>query len=145
MRRFLVGLAVVLSLGLASSGALAKSAPPSATVKLTGKSVGVGVGFSWGDGVLTYKGKHYSFSVDGLSVGDVGASSVTATGTVYHLKKLEDFDGQYTAVSTGAAVGGGGGVGSMRNANGVVMNLKATTRGLALKAGVDGIKVSLKH
>jgi len=32
-------------------------------------------------------------------VADVGVSSIDATGNVYHLKKLEDFEGQYTAAS----------------------------------------------
>jgi hypothetical protein len=32
----------------------------------------------------------------------------------------------------------------MRNANGVVINLKATTRGVKLKAGVDGVKLELE-
>ena len=143
MQRSVLGFMAIVAVGVVSTGALAAS-KPDATVKLSGKSVAAGVGYSWGTGTLTYKGKRYSFSVDGLSVGDVGVSSVTATGNVYHLKKLEDFAGQYTAVSAGAAAGGGGGVASMRNANGVVMNLKATTRGVKLTAGVDGIRVKLE-
>jgi hypothetical protein len=144
IRRTVVGLIAVLSIVTLASGALAKAAKPDGTVKIEGKSVAAGVGFSWGKGTLTYKGKKYPFSVDGLSVGDVGIASVTATGSVYHLKNLEDFSGQYTAVSTGVAVAGGGGVGSMKNANGVAMNLKATTRGVKFKVGVDGVKVTLE-
>jgi hypothetical protein len=63
---------------------------------------------------------------------------------VYHLKSVDDFSGQYTAVSTGAAVAGGASVGTMKNANGVSMNLKATTRGVSLSVAVDGIKVSVE-
>ena len=143
MHRTVTRVIAIVSFGIVSTGAFAAS-KPDATVKLSGKSVAAGVGYSWGSGTLTYKGKRHSFSADGLSVGDVGVSSVTATGSVYHLKHLEDFNGQYTAVSAGASVGGGGGVGSMRNANGVVINLKATTRGVKLKAGVDGIKMTLQ-
>ena len=61
-----------------------------------------------------------------------------------HLKKLEDFNGQFASVSAGATVAGGGGVATMKNANGVVMNLKETTRGLALNVGPDGVKVELE-
>jgi outer membrane immunogenic protein len=68
--------------------------------------------------VLTYQGKEYPFSVQGLSAGDIGASSAEAAGDVYGLKKLEDFNG-YTSTSAGAAVGGGGGAATMRNQNGV--------------------------
>ncbi len=143
MHRSVTRTIAIVGFGIVSTGAFAAS-KPDATVKLSGKSVAAGVGYSWGSGTLTYKGERHPFSVDGLSVGDVGVSSVTATGSVYHLKHLEDFSGQYTAVSAGASVGGGGGVGSMRNANGVVINLKATTRGVKLKAGVDGVKMKLE-
>jgi hypothetical protein len=118
---------------------------PDATVKFSGGSVGVGIGFSWGSGVLTYKGKEYPFSVQGLSAGDIGMSSAEASGDVYGLKKLEDFDGNYTSTSAGAAVGGGGGAATMRNQNGVSLHLVATSRGLKLKAAVDGVKIQLKQ
>jgi hypothetical protein len=143
MRRTVVSLIAVVSVAILPSFTLAKSRPD-ATVSLSAKSLAAGVGYSWGKGTLHYKGKSYPFSVDGLSVGAVGVSSITATGNVYHLKSVDDFSGQYTAVSTGAAVGGGGSVGTMKNANGVVMNLKATTRGVSLSAAVDGIKVSIE-
>jgi hypothetical protein len=144
MRRTVLSLVAIVSVAILPSLALAKSSHPDATVSLSGKSVAVGVGYSWGKGTLHYKGKNYPFTVDGLSVGDVGASSVTATGSVYHLKTVDDFSGQYTAVSAGATVGGGGGVATMKNANGVVMNLKSTTRGVKLTAAVDGIKVQVE-
>jgi hypothetical protein len=144
MRRTVLSLIAIVSIASLPNFALAKSAHPDATVSLSGKSVAAGVGYSWGKGTLHYKGKSYPFSVDGLSVGDVGVSSITATGNVYHLKKVDDFTGQYTAAAAGAAVGGGGAIGTMKNANGVVMDLKATTRGVKLTAGVEGIKVSIE-
>ena len=145
MGHVILRLMTIASLMMLPTGVLAKShAKPDATVKISGKSVAAGVGVSWGKGTLTYHGKEYPFSIDGLSVVDVGASNITATGSVYHLQSIDDFNGQYTAASTGAAVAGGAGVGTMKNANGVVMNLHATTRGLKLKAGVDGLKVTLE-
>ena len=53
------------------------------TIKL--KHVGAGVGMEWGKGVLTYKGKKYTFKVKGLQLGAVGISKVTAKGEVYNL------------------------------------------------------------
>jgi hypothetical protein len=144
MRRTVLSLVAIVSVAILPNCAFAKTAHPDATVSLSGKSVAAGVGYSWGKGTLHFKGKSYPFSVDGLSVGDVGVSSVTATGNVYHLKSVDQFNGQYTAAAAGAAVGGGGGVGTMKNANGVVMNLKATTRGVKLTASVDGVKISLE-
>ena len=144
MRPTMMGLVAIACVGLLSSGALAKAAKPAATLKLTGKSVAAGVGVSWGKGTLSYKGKQHSFSVDGLSVGEVGASTIDATGTVYHLKSLDDFAGQYTAASAEAAVGGGAGVATMKNSKGVVINLKATTRGVDFKLSADGVKFTLE-
>lgn len=117
---------------------------PDAKVRITGKSVSAGVGFSWGNGVLTYKGRDYPFSVSGLSAGNVGVSSADLSGEVLNLKNLDDFNGTFTSVGAGATVGGGGGGMTMKNQNGVVMNVVATTQGLSLKLGVDGVKVQLK-
>lgn len=146
MRRTMLMIAAFAWMGLVSGAdlAAAKSTKPSATLKLSGKSAAAGIGFSWGKGTLTYHGKQHAFSVDGLSVADVGISSIAANGNVYHLSKLEDFDGLYTAASAGAAVGGGAGVSTMKNQNGVVINLHATTRGVKFKLGTDGVRFTLE-
>lgn len=44
----------------------------------------------------------------------------------------------------GATVGGGGGGLAMKNQNGVVVELVATTQGVSLTAGVSGVKLSIK-
>ena len=92
---------------------------------------------------MTYKGKEYPFSVSGLSVADVGISEAEAVGDVLHLKKLEDFNGNFTGVSAGATVAGGGGGMILRNQNGAELKLSATTQGLKFKLGVDGVKLTL--
>ena len=74
---------------------------PDATLRLSGGSLAAGIGFSWGKGTLTYKGKDYPVSVNGLSLGKVGITGSSAYGEVYNLKKLQDFNGHYHA-------GGGG-------------------------------------
>ena len=145
--RSFLSVAVVAACLVALPGVAAakgKAKAPDATIRLESKGVAAGVGFSWGSGKLHYKGKSYDLEVDGLTVGSVGAGSVTATGKVYHLKKLEDFDGNYTAVVGGAAIGGGGGGLAMRNQNGVDVHLTATTRGVSLTAGVSGVKLAIK-
>jgi hypothetical protein len=118
---------------------------PSGTLKLSEGSVAVGIGFSWGSGVLTYEGKEYPFSVEGLSVADVGISRADATGVVYNLTQLTDFNGNYTAVTAGAAVGGGAGATTMRNQNGVVIDLIGTTQGVKFNLSVDGVRFTLKQ
>ncbi|HEY5869584.1 MAG TPA: hypothetical protein VI542_29150 [Candidatus Tectomicrobia bacterium] len=97
-----------------------------------------------GGGVLTYQGKEYPFSIDGLSIVDVGVSKAEANGTVYNLKRLEDFNGNYTGVTAGATVAGGGGATTIRNQNGVAIDMVGTTVGLKFKLSVDGVKMTLK-
>jgi len=114
-------------------------------VTLESKSVAIGVGVSWGDGVLEYRGKKYPFSVDGLSVVDLGVSKVSAQGDVKNLKKVEDFPGTFVAAGAGATVGGGAGVAAMKNQNGVEMNLKATTQGVKFALAGAGVTVKMKN
>src|SRR5438094_3313156 len=141
MKRILTGLTIIGALLLVAPighSAEEKEKKPDATVKMTGKSLAAGVGFSWGSGVLTYQGKDYPFSVSGLSAGNIGASSAELSGQVFNLKNLADFNGNYTSVDAGATVAGGGGGVTMRNQNGVIMNVGGTTKGLTFKLGVDG-------
>ena len=67
---------------LAATLNLARAAStPDGTISLSADSVAAGIGISWGSGSLTYKGKTYPISVDGLSVGDAGISKITASPT----------------------------------------------------------------
>jgi hypothetical protein len=141
-----VGLAVVCGVVLLGTTAGAKEKEkPDATLSLKSESVAIGIGYSWGSGVLHYKGKDFPFSVDGVSVGALGASKAEAIGKVYHLTKVEDINGTYTAASASATVGGGGGAAIMANQNGVKITLTGTSRGLKLKLAVDGVKIQLKQ
>ena len=69
---------------MATAGGFA--AEPDATVKITGKSIAAGVGYSWGSGVLTYKGKEYPFTVTGISAGDIGSPASNFRATSQTLK-----------------------------------------------------------
>jgi hypothetical protein len=141
----MIGVVAVGSLVSMLGGlALAQAKKADATITLTEGTVGVGIGFSWGKGTLTYKGKTYPLKVQGLSVGDVGIQRATATGDVFDLKKIEDFDGNYVAGAAGATVGGGAGVTAMKNQNGVVIQLKSTTQGANLKLAAEGVKLSVE-
>jgi hypothetical protein len=122
----------------------AQGPPPSGTLSISTTSIAVGLGTNWGDGTLTTKGKRYQFTVQGLEVGAVGVSQVRATGQVYHLAKVADFEGTYAAAEGGAAVGAGAGVLTMRNQHGVVINLQSAQRGVKLTAGVGGLTIALK-
>ena len=145
MRRKWIGLLIVGSMMVVSTSTPAVAQGPDATVKTTGTSVAAGIGFSWGSGVLTYKGKEYPFSISGLTAGDIGIASAQLTGEVFNLKKLEDFSGNYTAAGAGAAVGGGAGVAAMKNQNGVEMTLTASAQGVRFALPVAGVNIKLKQ
>ena len=144
-----MGLHTAVGLGLLalvfSTTSVSAQGGTTGKVTIESKSIAVGVGVSWGDGVLEYQGKKHPFTVTGLSVVDLGVSKVSARGEVKNLKKLEDFNGNYTGVSAGATVAGGGGGMALKNQNGVVLHLVGTTQGLKFKLGVDGVKITLKQ
>ena len=139
----LVGLGL-LSIFAAVTIALAQG-DTNGTVTVETKSIAIGVGVSWGDGVLEYRGKKYPFTVDGLSLVDLGVSKVTAKGKVSNLKQLTDFNGSYTAAGAGAAVGGGAGVAALKNQNGVEMTLTATAQGVRFALPAGGVTLKLKN
>jgi hypothetical protein len=122
----------------------ARAETPDATVKFSGGSVAVGIGWSWGGGTLTYKGKDYPISVKGLSVGKLGITGVTASGEVHHLKALKDFDGNYTGVGAGITLAGGRTAVTVKNQNGVRVRIISTTRGADLTVGIGGVDMKLK-
>ncbi|MGE5218307.1 MAG: DUF1134 domain-containing protein [Chloroflexota bacterium] len=142
MRRILVGSLIIgtFLFGFTFAHAAEQS---DGMVRLTGKSVGAIVGFSWGSGILTYKGKEYPFTISGISAGDVGYTSAELTGEVFGLKNVEDFNGTYATLGAGITLAGGGEAVTMKNQNGVVLNLTGATQGLNFKLGVDGVKIEL--
>ena len=142
--RTVLALVVAASLCAPMWAATARAAEHAdGTLEFNGGSVAAGIGVSWGAGVLKYKGKSYAFKVSGLSVGNVGAGTTSALGEVFNLKSLDDFNGNYVAGAAGAAVAGGGAVASMKNQNGVKINVKATTQGAKLTLGGGGVDIQL--
>ena len=49
-----------------------ESATPSGKVSIQSRSIAAGIGVTWGDGKLSFKGKDYPFSIDGLTLVDFG-------------------------------------------------------------------------
>ena len=117
---------------------------PDATLSLTEGQVALGIGWSWGKGILSYKEKKYPFKVEGLSVGDVGVVDVKADGKVYNLKKLEDFSGTYASAAAEVTFGPGVGATAMKNDKGVVLHLLPKTTGANLKLAGEGVKFTLE-
>jgi len=142
MRR-MIGLMSIVALGFCLTAAGAEDKTPDATLRLSGGSVAAGVGVHWGGGTLNYKGKEYPIDVKGLSVGDVGVTKVEASGKVYNLSKLDDFDGNYTAAGAGLTEAGGAGAAVMKNQNGVTVELVSTTQGAKVALGAGGVEMKI--
>ena len=143
VRLTLAGLGLV-SLLAAASLVLAQS-ETTGTLTVSTKTIAVGAGVSWGDGTLEYRGKKYPFTVNGLSLVDLGVSKVTAKGHGRNLKQLEDFNGNYMMAGAGAAAGAGAGAAALRNQNGVEIALTATAQGVRFALPKGGMDVKLKN
>jgi len=145
-RRLTTGVALAgILLGLlAGSTLVADDKKPDATVRIHEGTVAAGIGWSWGGGELSYMGKKHRFKISGLSVAEVGVTKAEATGSVYNLKSLDDFDGVYAAAGTEGTAGKGAGVSSLRNDKGVVINLKSETKGANIKIAAEGLKLTLE-
>jgi hypothetical protein len=131
--------AAIVAGGLTVPAASRAEDSPDAALSLSGGAVAAGIGFVWGSGQLEYHGAPHAVKVSGLSVVDVGAAKISASGSVYHLKALKDFDGVYTTFAAGATIAGGGGVAYLRNQNGVVIKLNSTSTGLRFNLSADGV------
>jgi hypothetical protein len=127
------------------SSAFGQDVKPSGTVTIHQVQVAfIGSG-SGGGGTLRFQGRGYQFTLGGLGIGGIGVSRIDATGTVYNLNRLEDFNGVYGQARTGWAAGKSGkGEMWVENPNGVYLRLHAQRKGLALSIGADGMVVHLK-
>jgi len=143
MRPWIIALGLVMGLALLPLGSRAEDPKPSGEVSIDQVQVAFILSGNLGGGKLTYEGKTYDFTVGGLGVGGFGASSIEATGTIYNLKRLEDFPGAYGQARIGYAVGNrSDGDLWLENAKGVYMYLKAERKGLALSLGADAVYIS---
>jgi hypothetical protein len=138
----------VLGLMTGFTFAAENESKPDATLRLSGGSFALGVGFSWGSGTLTYKGKEYPVKMNGLSVGKVGMTSVSAHGEVFNLKHLQDFNGHYNVGAEGTrgvtiAKGKAGTL--MTNQAGVIVRLAATQTGVDVNATGGGVDMQIQR
>ena len=121
---------------------------PDATLRLSGGSFALGIGFRWGSGTLTYQGKNYPVKVNGLSIGKVGMTGVSAIGEVFNLKHLQDFNGHYDvggAGTRGVTIAKGKAGTLMSNPAGVIVRLSTTQKGVNVNATGGGVDMEIKR
>ena len=136
---------LVLVGAFATTAVKAKGPKPVGKVAIQSTSIAAGIGVTWGDGQLNFKGKQYHFSIDGLTLVDVGISKANAVGDVYDMHDISQFEGTYVAGEAGFALAGGMGGMSLRNQNGVIMHLRSVSQGAKLQLGPAGLTIKLKQ
>src|SRR5579862_839957 len=130
----------------AAAPAVANGDIPSGYVWLSGGTVALGIGYTWGHGTLynSKDQKQYKFKLSGVSVADVGGAGITAEGEVYNLTNPEDLSGNYSAYTAGMTVVEGGSIAYLKNEKGVVITLHSQTGGLRFNLSASGVKVTLQ-
>ncbi len=129
---------------LASNGVAAEKATPSGKLTIESRSIAAGIGITWGDGKLNFKGKEYPFSIDGLTLVDFGISKASAAGEVYNLPDTAKFAGTYVAAEAGITLAGGVGGMVLRNQDGVIIHLRSVSQGAKLQLGTSGLTIKMK-
>ena len=71
-------------------------------------------------------------------------SAAELSGQVFNLKRLEDFSGKYQIVDGKEFTIGGGTRATLKNQNGVVVNLASTVEGRKFTLGRDGMDIEIK-
>lgn len=144
------GAAMVLALAACTSSgklgpqAIAGLTPDATVVMKEAQAAFIGSG-GGGTGTLYYRGRKYPFTVGGLGVGGIGASTIDATGDVYKLRNVADFAGSYVQGRYGFALGQeSGGDLWLQNEAGVIMHLHARRTGLMLSLGGDAVVISMQ-
>jgi len=152
MNRWIASFAIATFTTVLSPAFADSDAPPSAleqtasdgTVQWTGGAIAAGIGYTWGGGTLAFAGGRHDFTISGMSIVDVGATSMSVAGDVYHLKNLSDFEGNYFALSAGGTLAGGGSAVYLQNQHGVVIKISATEVGLRFNLAAQGVNIVLK-
>ena len=118
---------------------------PDATIDMQEVQVAYLASGGGGAGTIFYQGRSYPFSIGGLGVGGIGASTISAAGEVYKLPSLAQFPGAYAQARYGFAIGSmSGGDLWLQNEAGVILHLHAKREGLMLSLGGDAIVISMQ-
>ena len=144
MKNFCINAALIgLLVGVAGFSTPSRAETGQVAVVFTKGGFIVGVG--GGEGVLTFKGKRYPFTVSGMNIGfTVGASTTKLVGRALNLNNLAAFEGSYGTIGAGGAVAAGAAGVQLQNANGVILQLGGPKIGAEVSAAVGGVTVRFK-
>jgi hypothetical protein len=136
-----------LSFLLLAHTSAASAQVPDGTLKITRRTVSPGIGVEWGQGVLIYKGQDYPFSYRAggtFREVDTEMTTMELSGQVFNLKKVEDINGRYHKIESEESISGGGSRVTIKNQNGVVVNVVSPIKGRKFDLTREGLDVQLK-
>ena len=123
----------------------APTGPLSATLTLEESQAAYWISAKGGTGTLTFRGQDYEFKIVGLGAGGTGLQTIKATGEVYNLESLGDFEGTYTGLRFGLTLIRGKMHAKLKNEKGVVLYLTGKATGLASSSGADRFVIQLEE
>ena len=136
---------LAVALGLASFGLTTPSVAEVGAVSVVFTKGGFIVGVGGGQGVLTFRGKKYPFTVSGMSVGfTIGASTSKFVGRAINLRSPGDLAGSYATGGAGGALAAGAGGVQLQNANGVILQLSGPRVGVEASAAIGGVTITMQ-
>ena len=146
MKKYRTRMMLIALLGFLVSASLATpSLAETGSVSVVFTKGGFIVGVGGGQGVLTFRGKHYPFTVSGMSVGfTIGASTTKFVGRALNLHSPSDLAGSYAAGGAGGALAAGAGAVQLQNANGVILQLSGPRVGAEVSAAVGGVTIAMR-
>jgi hypothetical protein len=144
VRRMLVGGLGAVMLAIAPVQAQEAGWKLAGTVEINTTQMAFIISGKVGGGILHFEGGEYFFNVGGIGVGGIGVQTVNAIGAVYNMDDVSKFAGRYVEAGMGATVGKGKGRMRLSNQHGVILDLKASSSGVALSLGAEGVIISMK-
>ena len=130
---------------LLMTGFTSPSIADTGTVSVVFTKGGFIVDVGGGQGVLTFRGKRYPFTVSGMSLGlSIGASTSKFVGRAFNLRRPGDLAGSYVTAGAGGAVAAGAGGVQLQNANGVILQLSGARIGAEVSAAVGGVTITMQ-
>jgi hypothetical protein len=146
MKKYGMGLMLAAVLGCSASIGLATpSLADTGAVAVVFTKGGFIIGVGGGQGVLTFHGKRYPFTVSGMSVGfTIGASTSKFVGRALNLRSPGDLAGSYATGGAGGAIAAGAGGVQLQNANGVILQLSGPRIGAEVSAAVGGVTITMQ-
>ncbi|MDB4673337.1 hypothetical protein OAF27_00855 [Verrucomicrobiales bacterium] len=144
----IVGCSILLFTSCATKKSRDRNAPegsPTATLTIQGGQAAYWASTGGGRGTINFQGQDHAFSITGVGAGGTGAQKISATGDVYNLTSLSDFEGIYTVIRSGFTVIKGRVNARLTNKKGVIIYVTAKTTGLASAIGTSKVVIKLKE